>query len=333
MTMFSPRLIYIFLMLILLNACAHPGFNQYPLSKGYPNYRILPQEISNLSHANPELIRHRIIGFSQEEKLPIYVIEVGSGERNILLIGQHHGDEVLGTALTMHLSRRLVQRKKEERVAKLLDEYTLWIIPSINPDAWQMVVDGTARIKRKNNRDTDANGKLDVRTDGVDLNRNYPIFWDLDQETNVLSPFYKGTAPASEAEVQAVISFGRKVDFELAIFYHSSATGSLNEKIFLPAVQNRDERFERLEEIADFYAKQLPRDYFKGSYTLHRGLSSKVGNARNFFYHGLETNAMLVEIGGINKDGRSIIHPPDKILRKILKRQEKAFINLLDFLL
>ncbi|HHV36351.1 MAG TPA: hypothetical protein GXX77_00725 [Candidatus Cloacimonetes bacterium] len=331
--MINPRLVYILLLLALLSACAHPGFNQYPLSKKYPNYRDLPEDISNLMQANPQLIRHRIIGFSEDGRLPIYAIEVGSGERNILLIGQHHGDEVLGTALAMHLSKRLVQRKKEERIAKILDEYTLWIIPSINPDGWQLVVDGEARIKRKNNRDTDFNGKLDVRTDGVDLNRNYPIFWDLDQETNILSPFYKGNAPASESEVQAVISFGRKVDFELAIFYHSSATGRLNERIFLPAVKKKDERFKRLEEIADFYANQLPRDYFKGSYTLHRGVSSRVGNARNFFYHGLEVDAMLVEIGGINKKGRSIIHPPAKILRKILKRQEKAFISLLEFLL
>lgn len=320
------------ILMLFLASCASMGYNQYPLSLAYPSYRDLPAELNLLLEKNPELIQHRIIGFSEEEGQPIYAIELGKGERKILLIGQHHGDEILGTALVMHLAQRLCKRKNEERVAKLLKEYQIWLVPSINPDGWQMVTDNITRVKRKNNRDTDKNGKLDIRTDGVDLNRNYPIFWDLDQETNIFSPYYKGSAPASEAEVQAVIALGRKIDFELAIFYHSSATGNLNERIFLPAVRKKDERFERLENLADFYARNLPRDYFKGSYSLHRGATSRVGNARNFFYHGLEANAMLVEIGGINKEGRSIIHPPRKILRKILKRQEKAFILLLEYL-
>lgn len=321
------------LLCTLIASCAQQGVNTYPLTSLYPRYEEMPQRLNALIVEHPQLIRHRIIGFSQAENLPIYAIEFGRGKRNILIIGQHHGDEMIGTAFSMYLAEHLSEIYQQQRIRELLEEYTLWIVPSLNVDAWRLVGSGEARIKRKNSRDTDKDGKLDPRTDGVDLNRNYPVFWDLDGETNILSPFYKGDSPASEKEIKAMVSFARKVDFELAIFYHSSATGALNERIFLPAVDEQDERFQRLMDKAEFYAQRVPRDYLKGTYYLHKGRTSKVGNARNFFYHSMDVDAMLIEVGGINREGRSIIHPDNKILRKIMKRHEKALLALLEYLL
>lgn len=316
--------------LILLASCAYQGVNEYPLASAYPAPRDLVPKMNELASRHPGLLVHRIIGFTETEYLPIHAIELGRGQRNILIIGQHHGDEMLGVALAFQLFESLSERyHKHDEVQKLLDEYTIWIVPSLNPEAWRLVSDGQARTKRKNNRDTDGNGKLDIRTDGVDLNRNYPVFWDIDSETNHLSPFYKGPHPASEKEIQAIIALGRKIKFDLAIFYHSSLTGALNETIFLPAVAEANEDFQALQSLAEFYAQNVPRDYLPGSYLLHRNSSSKVGNARNFFYHSLDVPAMLIEIGGVNKAGKSIIHPPNKMVRRIITRHERALLKTL----
>jgi len=328
-----PLLWLLPILALLLVSCAYKGVNTFPLDQFYPQYDSILQDLNTISQRHPGLIKHRIIGFSSTEHLPIYAIQLGKGERQILIIGQHHGDEVLGVALSMYLAEHMTESyDADKRVKELLDEYTLWIIPTINPEGWRLVSSGITRDKRKNNRDTDGNKRLDLRTDGVDLNRNYPIFWDLDGESNTFSSYFKGSVPASESEVQSVITLGRKQDFELAIFYHSSAPGALNETIFLPAVDQPDSSFTRLQELADLYAQSVPRDYQKGTYLLHRGSTSKVGNARNFFYHSLGVPAMLIEVGGVDRDDKSIIHPPARMLKRLQKRHYNAILKLLEAL-
>lgn len=326
----KPRMAILFGALLLLGSCAYQGVNQYPFSLAIPRYHDLLPFLNSIMADHPGSIQHRILGFSGSERLPLYAVEMGRGERNILIIGQHHADELLGVAICEHMIRELSEGSESDAgIRKVLDEYRIWIVPSLNPEGWRVVSEGLARIKRKNNRDTDDNGKLDLRTDGVDLNRNYPIFWDQDTETNHMSSYFKGSAPSSEDEVKAIINLARKVPFELAIFYHSSITGALNERIFLPAVNDEDPRFLKLREQADFYAARATRDYFRGIYSVHRGSSSRVGNARNFFYHSQNAGAMLIEVGGVNRKGQSIIHPPEKMVKRINKRHYKAFIALM----
>lgn len=319
------------LSMLLIASCAYQGVNQYPLSEVYPRQDQLVERLNQLNASYPGVFHHRIIGFTDTENLPIHVVELGKGERNILVVGQHHADEVLGVAISMHIIEELCRTYHGNNdVQSLLEEYRLWIIPSLNPEGWRVVSAGLSRIKRKNNRDTDGNGRLDLRSDGVDLNRNYPVFWDLDGETNHMSSFYKGPAPASEAEIKSIIALGRRVPFELAIFYHSSLTGALSERIFLPVVEGEPPGFVRLKQLAEFYAGSVPRDYHRGTYSVQSGSSSRIGTARNFFYHALEVPAMLIEVGGVNREGQSIIHPPGKMVERILKRHNKAFMRLLE---
>lgn len=319
------------IMILATSACSYKGVNSFPLDPVYPKYISLLDDLNSISNIDPKLAKHRIIGFTDTEHLPLYAVELGHGKRDVLIIGQHHADEVLGVAVALNLAKNLAEGySKEKRIKQLLDEYKLWIVPTINPEGWRLVSSGVTKIKRKNNRDTDKNGKLDIRTDGVDLNRNYPIFWDLDGESNALSSYFKGPAPASETEVKSIIALGRRQDFELAIFYHSSTSGALNESIFLPAVDEPTPRFLALQDLAERYARAVPRDYQKGTYSLHLGSTSKLGNARNFFYHSLGVPAMLIEVGGVNKAGKSIIHPQEKMVKRIQKRHLEALIITLE---
>ncbi|MCB5260212.1 MAG: M14 family metallopeptidase [Candidatus Cloacimonetes bacterium] len=319
--------------IMLMASCAFVGTNQYPLSSAYPRFDDILPHLNELAAKYPAVMKHRIIGFSTAENLPIYAAELGKGKRNILIIGQHHADEVLGLAISMYMIEQLSREYFENKsIHALLDEYSIWIVPTLNPEGYRLVSSGQSRIKRKNNRDTDGNGKLDIRSDGVDLNRNYPIFWDLDPEIDHMSSFYKGDAPASEEEIKAIIALSRRVFFEFAIFYHSSLTGELSERIFLPAISDETDKYSLLQKQAKLYAKNVERDYHSGTYTIHTGISSQVGNARNFFYHSVGTSAMLIEVGGVDQKGKSIIHPTDRMVKSINKRHLKAFVKLLDYM-
>lgn len=317
--------------LMCMFSCAPAKGNVYPLSRGYQSYDGLSGKLSSLVQLNPALAQNRIIGFSGTENLPIYALELGKkqAKQEILLIGQHHGDEVLGVNLSLAFAEKLLTGfGTDKKVDAILDNYRFWIVPTINPEAFRIVSAGQFQFKRKNNRDTDGNKQLDLRTDGVDLNRNYPVFWDLDPETNINSPYYKGSEPASESEVKAVINLAAKHKFALAIFFHSSASGAYSEKLYLPARANGSELYKQTLDLAKQYAGMVKKDYSPGNYEAHEGITSEVGNARNFFFHSKGTKAFLVEIGGINPKGQSVIHPEEKMLQKIVKKHLTALCIL-----
>jgi len=329
-----PRMILLLICLIVcisLMSCTGTKGNVYPLERDYISHTDLYSRLSELAQLQPALLQLRIIGFSSVENLPIYALELGKKQaaQEILIIGQHHGDEVLGVNLSLAWAEKLLTGYGNDReVDEILSRYRFWIVPTINPDAFRIVSQGLFEFKRKNNRDTDGNQRLDLRTDGVDLNRNYPVFWDLDPDTNINSPYFKGTEPASESEVKAVISLAQQHQFALAIFYHSSASGAYSEKIYLPARGNGSPLFSQTLDLAHNYAKRVKKDYHPGTYEVHEGITSEVGNARNYFFHSRGTKAFLVEIGGINQRGQSVIHPEAGMLQKIVKRHLGALTTL-----
>lgn len=333
------RLAFMLLGLITLlssGACASVKTNVFPLGDSYLKEEQLYSRLKEIAALNPGLAKLRVIGFSGTNEIPLYALEIGmaSAPRRILIIGQHHGDEVLGVQLAVALANELVTKwKKDSRWERILDEFQFWIVPTINPEGWRSVSRGEYQWKRKNNRDTDKNKRFDLRTDGIDLNRNYPVFWADDPPVPAINPYYKGERPASEPEIQAIMKLADTHRYDLAIFYHSSASGAYSEKIYLPAwVVTDEEQKSRIVKLMDFakdYAALIKRDYQKGHYQVGEGNSSRVGNARNYFFHTHGTDAMLVEVGGINSSGVSVIHPPEAMIKKIVDRHIQALRKVL----
>ena len=325
----------ILLLVLLAGACASSRGNVFPLQEGYTSYQQLLPRLQAIAASAPKLVKLNIIGFSGTENLPIYMLEVGTrdAKRNILIVGQHHGDEVLGVEVALAWAEQLaVNAQKDQTILDILAQYCFRIIPTLNPEGYRVVTSGLYQNKRKNNRDTNANGKLDLHSDGVDLNRNYPVFWDEDRVLPVGHPNYKGASPASEPEVLAMMELAQETQLELAIFLHSSPTGDISEKMFLPAIDSLNTvqklRFQKTKAWADEYAVNLKRDYLSGTYSVSPYPGSRMGTARNYFFHTRECYAFLVEIGGVNKDGISVIHPPLQMKDKIVARNIRALRKL-----
>ena len=328
------ELIVILAALILLGSCAGNKGNHYPLDASYLRYEDLGLRLTALMKAHPDDCRLHLIGFSGAEQLPLYALQIGGPglTRKALVIGQHHGDEVLGIEVALALAKNFLTGK-DKATLEILKNFQIWIVPTINPEGWRVVSGGQYQWKRRNNRDTNGNGVLDLREDGVDLNRNYPLFWELDQLTAVTDPYYKGPAPGSEAEVQAIMKLAGEEKFELAVFYHSSASGAYNEKLYLPSNQGLEkhklEDFKHLTETAEYYASQVKKDYQKGTYEVRSQGNSRMGNARNYFFFKQNCQAFLIEIGGINQAGVPIVHPPAAMMHSIRSKHVNAFKNTL----
>ncbi|NNG01984.1 MAG: zinc carboxypeptidase, partial [Desulfobacteraceae bacterium] len=141
----------------------------------------------------------------------------------VLYVATHHAREWVATQMAMRLIKYLTANYgSDRRVTRLLRTTEIWIIPVANPDGYNYTFTNV-RLWRKNLRDNDGDGVI-TNADGVDLNRNFDSRWALDNEGSSRvfgSGTYRGAAPNSEPETQAVVNFMQRHDFKFAISYHT----------------------------------------------------------------------------------------------------------------
>ena len=148
-----------------------------------------------------------IIGYSVEGK-PLKMYTFGNGEQERMIVaGIHGGDEWN----TITLANQLIKYLNQDPQV-IPDDVTLYILPNLNPD-------GEARAHNKYGR---------LNHNGVDLNRNFPVNWQMDWDRdgcwNYL-PTSGGTGPGSEPETQALMNFIEGHNLQALISYHSAALG------------------------------------------------------------------------------------------------------------
>ena len=108
----------------------------------------LTSAIEQLTTAYPE-VESRVIGRSFEGRA-IRRLEIGSGERRILLWSQMHGDEPSATPALLDLIEFLMKHRSQEQVRRILETFELHLVPMLNPD-------GAERFERRNAQGIDIN--------------------------------------------------------------------------------------------------------------------------------------------------------------------------------
>jgi len=162
------------------------------------------------------LIHLDSVGASVEGR-PILAVKIGAAgddpsRPNVLFLATHHAREWISTAIAMRLIRWLA-----DSAGAVLAARDVWVIPVENPDGYQYTFTDD-RYWRKNRR-PDPSGNV-----GVDPNRNYPAFWgidDLGSSGYTWAEIYRGSAPGSEPETQAVMAFHAAHPPVLSLSYHS----------------------------------------------------------------------------------------------------------------
>ena len=207
---------------------AASGFNVY---RSYDEPGGIRDELYVLARRNPQLVKLEVLGHTGQgrEYIALKVTqaanEVPDGTRPaVLYVGTHHAREWISTEVDRRLLRWYIDqwRANNKAVKNLLKQTELWFVLVHNPDGYQYTFD-VERLWRKNLHDNDGNGVI-TNGDGVDPNRNYPEHWNYDEEgssSQFSSETYRGTAPGSEPETQALMGLMERVPFKFAISYHS----------------------------------------------------------------------------------------------------------------
>lgn len=205
-----------------------PGWQQWIRPQGglngaYHSYQELASELKALVAAFPTLARLFIIGRSLENR-NIYALKISDqpglaeDEPGVAFFGCHHAREWISVEVPLLIGKFLLENyRRDSQVKALVDSAEIWIVPLVNPDGLEYSI-LNYRLWRKNRR-LNPDGSY-----GVDLNRNYAYGWaydDLGSSPEPGSSVYRGTAPFSEPETEAVRNLFQTQRIQAAISYHS----------------------------------------------------------------------------------------------------------------
>ena len=196
---------------------------------GYYTFDELVENLDELYNEYPQFVKEKISIGNTLEGRDIWAIKLSDNpnidedETEILYTGLHHAREPMSYMNLFYYMHWLCENYGiDDEATKILNTRELWFIPAINPDGLvynQQIAPNGGGMQRKNVRSTCSSG-----VNGVDLNRNYSYQWGLDNEGSSgdgCYETYRGSAPFSEPETQAVRDFVESHDFPIALNYHS----------------------------------------------------------------------------------------------------------------
>ena len=189
----------------------------------YSSQRLY-NDVKALAEQYPDVITVSSIGESALSK-DLTLIKLGNGQRKVLWVGAMHAREVVTAAYLMLTAEEYAGaycrnddygKFSAENVQWLLDEFTVYIVPMVNPDGVDIVTaNGSANVKVQNT------GTWKSNANGVNLNRNFPFDWTGNPHT-IKNNYeeYRGASEGSEPETAALIELCKSVAFEHMVSCH-----------------------------------------------------------------------------------------------------------------
>lgn len=179
------------------------------------------QALDDLNKKHPTLTRVFEIGKTHRNR-PIMAVEISAhlGDTSkpvVLFNAMHHAREVMTTEVVMNIAKVLTEKfGNTQEVSDWLNNYRVILVPQVNVDGNGLVHNGQ-NMWRKNAYEY--NG----RVAGVDLNRNYPGYWNYcgGSSGSTSSETYRGPSAGSEPETQAMMNLVASVKPVADISYHS----------------------------------------------------------------------------------------------------------------
>ena len=171
----------------------------------------------------------------------IPVLTVGSGRRQLLYVGTHHGMEWLTASWLLRFAAELCDGVRSSRTVygvslpAFAERFTLHVIPMLNPDGVEYQLHGVSAENPLSNRVIGMNGgstdfsHWQANARGVDLNHNYDAGFSEYKSYETAAGIvggaptrYSGQEPESEPEVRALCSYIRFLkDIRLVAAFHT----------------------------------------------------------------------------------------------------------------
>jgi len=324
----SIVLTLLLLIIIAINIQALPSW--------YHTYSEISLELQTIESQYPTLAKVYNIGHTQQDNMPIYAIKISDNveleetEPAVLFIGQVHAEEVLGVETTMSNINEILQNRLMSPYNSWISQLEMWFIPTINPEGHQVVTDALDLTYRKNKRDTNNNGIFDYNPllpgydiDGADINRNFSFNWchgDTLWQPGTAEQwdYYRGEAPMSESETQALAAFTMIQKPTFTIIWHSSRNpdSGLFEKLFYPVnyyLVRPSPDLALAQQIGTGVAGQIMKQDGSGPYVALPAEGRK-GGTNDWLYQQFGTIALVIECGTNN------IHPDSLLMVNTIQR-------------
>ena len=208
-----------------------PANWDYGSMGGHLTYREMLAHLDSMYRKYPALISPRtpLDTLKTEGDSLIWRVRISdnplqneTGEPKALFTAVHHAREPVGMHQLIFFMWYLLENySSNPEIQALVNQSDLYFVPCLNPDGYryneEQFPDGGG-MWRKNRR---PNGD---GTFGTDLNRNYGHQWGIDDfgsSPDAFSDVYRGPAPFSEAETQAVRNFCNQHNIRIALNYHT----------------------------------------------------------------------------------------------------------------
>lgn len=239
-------------------ATARAGATGSALPSGRTTYRTYDEiqaELKQLVTQHPALVRKVVFGTSHQGREMSGVeisrnVKDDDGRPVFFTMGVHHAREWPSAEAAMEFAHLLVQEQATPRVANILANARVVILPLVNPDGFvssrnafdigdsllgqepnvtlveSIIPPGGAFAYRRKNCNGEILGpQLPCELAwGVDNNRNYGNLWGgPGSSSDVTSQSYHGPGPRSEAETQAVWNYVRRHHVTTLVSIHNVA--------------------------------------------------------------------------------------------------------------
>ena len=211
---------------------AEQAANGFTVWRSYDEAGGIRDQLYAAARNNPQLVKLEVLGHTGQGR-EIIAVKLTQGAQAqpdgtrpaVLYSSTQHAREWISTEVNRRLMNHYIDRWRanDREVRKLLQTTELWFILVANPDGYQYTFDHE-RLWRKNLRDNNGDGQTQVG-DGVDPNRNFPNHWGYDEEGSSSiqsSDTYRGPAPMSEPETQAMVGLLDRIGFAFQVNWHSN---------------------------------------------------------------------------------------------------------------
>jgi hypothetical protein len=270
----------------------------------YHTYDQTASELRQLVQQYPAICRLDTIGFSTTNNWPLLCLKLSDhpdlteDEPHLLFNGVHHACELIGNEICLYMAHDLLSRYgSDPGVTRWIDSNQTFIVPLVNPDGHAINMAVLDTMWRKNTHDFNHNGLWDPDSDGVDLNRNYDLLWDVGDSSHS-SRSYRGPAPFSENETQAIRDLARRQRFLFDICFHSDIDPTHGQAVYYPWRWGNGfcPDYPEIKMVADSVARHIINDQGNGYYATIYGRATEGGLARNWLYYALGTFAYTIEV-------------------------------------
>ena len=253
-----------------------------PQTTKHHNHKQMVDFLKQISTKYPEITKLYSIGKSVEGK-DLWVMEVSDnpgvhevGEPEFRYIANMHGNEVVGRECILSLIEYLcVNYKKQIPVTSIVDNTRIHLMPSMNPDGYEVSREGTQQ-----------SGPGRLNHNGVDLNRDFPDQYDIPGNHKVLQP-----------ETRAVAKWIQNGSFVLSANLHG---GALLVNYPFDDTPSGKETYNPTAD--DELFKHLARVYSEAHPLMHMGKACPDNEIQQQFPHGITNGAQWYNVRGGMQD-------------------------------